>query len=113
MKRWTWQIAILLLFLAVPGVVSAHASLVRANPAPNGVLAQAPTQIQLWFDEEVEPAFSDIQVLDSTHTRLDTGSVARASGDPKSLVISLKPLPNGTFSVVWKALSATDGHITR
>ncbi|MGB8647422.1 MAG: copper resistance protein CopC, partial [Anaerolineae bacterium] len=114
MMKWFVRLGVALsLLLASVSVISAHASLVKANPAPNAVLGQAPGQVQLWFDEEVEPAFSQVQVIDSARTRVDSGSLALAPGDSKSLVTPLKPLGNGTFAVVWKVLSATDGHITR
>ncbi|MEP7198877.1 MAG: copper resistance protein CopC, partial [Chloroflexota bacterium] len=46
--------------LLVLGVtqVSAHASLVRADPPPNSVLSQSPSAVTLWFDEDLDAQFS-------------------------------------------------------
>ncbi len=114
MRRWLIRALVLLALLAFStGIASAHAALVKSDPAPNAVLSRAPAQVQLWFDEEVDPRFSEIQVLDASRTEVQTGPVQPAPGDPRSVLVSLKPLGNGSYTVVWKVLSATDGHITR
>ena len=45
--------------------VSAHALLLRSNPASNAVLEQAPAQVELFFSEAVQPGLSTVSVLDS------------------------------------------------
>jgi copper transport protein len=100
-----------LLFLVQ--VASAHARLVKAIPAPGSVLAVAPTQVHLFYDEDVDPNFSEVQVLDKNLQRVDNNDVKPVPGDSKQLLITLKPLSDGTYTVAWKALSNTDGHITR
>lgn len=95
------------------GTVSAHAKLIKANPAPSAVLGTAPTQVELTFDEPPEINFSEIQVLNSSKQRVDTGELQSVAGDPFSLVAPLKPMGDGSYNVLWKVLSATDGHITR
>src|SRR5581483_8995903 len=44
--------------------------------------------------------------------RVDTGELQPVSDDPKSVIIPLKPSGDGTYNVIWKVLSATDGHLT-
>lgn len=100
------------LFLA-PQIVSAHAKLIKADPAPGSVLGTAPTQVALFYDEEVDVGFSDIQVLDKNLARVDNGDLKTAPADPRQLVITVKPLGDGTYTVTWKVLSNTDGHVTR
>lgn len=95
------------------GAASAHASLVKSQPAPGSVLATAPSEVRLWFDEDVDPNFSEIQVLDKSLARVDNNDLKPVPGDTKQLLITLKPLSDGTYTVAWKALSSTDGHITR
>lgn len=114
LKRYSFRTgaALLLLLLSV-SVVSAHAKLVRANPAPSSVLGTAPTQVQLSFDEPLELNFSEVQVLDANKQRVDTGTLQPVAGDPYSVTAGLKPIGDGTYNVVWKVLSAADGHITR
>jgi copper transport protein len=101
-----------LLALALAGAASAHANLVRSDPASGAVLATAPTQIQLWFSEQPDPHFSDIQVLDTNRQRVDTADMHVALGDQLSLIIGVKPgIPDGLYTVAWKTVSAVDGHL--
>ncbi len=113
MKIWLRLSAALLLVLLTVSVVSAHAKLIKAMPAANTVLGSAPTQVQLWFDEPLELNFSEAQVLDAKKQRVDTGVLQPVAGDPYSVIIPLKPTGDGTYNVIWKVLSAADGHITR
>ncbi len=101
------------LALLVVSAVSAHAKLVRATPAPNSVVASAPPQVQLWFDEPLDLAFSEVQVFDANQTRVDQGTLQSAPGDAQSLIMPLKPTSDGSYTVRWKVLSSSDGHITR
>lgn len=113
MKWLVRGLAVVLFALLSAGVVSAHAKLIKSEPAPSSVLGRAPSQVQLWFDEPIEPAFSQVQVLDAQRQRVDAARLSLAPGDAKSVVVPLKPLGDGTYSVVWQVLSAADGHITR
>jgi len=91
----------------------AHASLVKAEPAPGSTLAEGPPRVTLWFAEPVEPGFSDIRVLDSAGNRVDNGDSAISGGDPKALSVSLRPLERGVYTVSWRNVSALDGHPLR
>lgn len=103
----------LLLTLFVVSSVSAHGKLVKANPAPGSSVGAAPSQVQLWFDEPPELSFSEVQVLNAQKQRVDTGSLQIAPNDNLSLIMPLKGVADGTYTVVWKILSQADGHITR
>ena len=59
----------------------------------------------------MEPAFSEIAVLDAAGNRVDDGAPARSGGDAASLVAGLKPLHPGTYLVRWHVV-ATDTHRT-
>lgn len=102
----------LLLVALTFGIVSAHAKLLKANPAPGSIVGTAPTQVQMWFDEALDLSFSQVQVMNAQKQRVDTGELQAVTGDPKSVIVPLKPGGDGTYTVVWKFLSATDGHIT-
>jgi copper transport protein len=103
----------LLTALALPAGIGAHAQLIRSEPAADAVLATAPGQVKLFFDEAVNAGFSDVQVLDKSLARVDNGDLSLAPGDAKQLAVTLKPLGAGTYTVVWQAMSDVDGHITR
>src|SRR3989442_6062081 len=73
-------IAVLLalcLLLLFPGVASAHAILLRSDPAKDAVLRVAPSQVRMWFSEDLNPAFSTASVIDAANT---TASNVNAAG---------------------------------
>ena len=98
---------------ALLGPVSAavaHARLRSASPAPGDMLSAAPKQVSITFSEALEPKFSSIEVRNAAGTRFDDGA-ARSGGDAKILVVELKPLPPGDYTVSWHATSV-DTHKT-
>jgi len=106
------QLAILfLLSIGFISPVYAHANLVKSDPPPNSVLQTSPRQITLVFSEQVEPKFTEGLVYDSNGKRVDNG-YSIDTKDPTIMAISLPDLPSGVYTVVWKAVSATDGHFT-
>src|SRR5215213_174603 len=89
-----------------------HALYVKSAPA-SGARLVPPGQIQVLFTEAVEPDFSKIEVLDSTRKRVDLEDTHAVPGDPKSLIVSVGQVPDGTYTASWQALSAVDGHVTQ
>src|SRR2546423_2886827 len=101
----------LLVILALPATVFAHANLDRAEPAPGTQLDQPPRQLQLFFSETVDSSFSRVQLLNAQRDAVDRGDSHIAPNDPRSLVVALPDqLPNGVYTVSWRTLSAVDGH---
>ncbi len=96
-----------------PNIAHAHAELMRANPAPDSIIANPPSQVEVWFSEPPELRFSEVQALDRTGRQVDRGDLRKDPTDNLGLIISVNPLSTGTYTVVWKALSAVDGHVTR
>jgi len=92
--------------------VSAHALLLRSNPAANAVLDQPPVQVEMFFSEALEPNLSSIGVIDSNNLAVDAGDVRLDSNDPTRITVSLHRLTDGVYTVTWKAVSAIDGHQT-
>ncbi len=104
--------------LAALGIVSlagsaarAHAFLDRANPAVGSSVPVSPAAVELWFTQELEPAFSTVTVTDKSGNRVDTGSAQVDPKDPTELRVPLKPLPPGTYKVTWRVVSV-DTHPT-
>jgi copper transport protein len=91
---------------------AAHAELVRSVPESNAVLAQAPAQVELFFSEGVDPTFSTIKVLNSSAAPVDHQDTRVDPADPTHITVSLPALPDGVYTVSWRALSAADGHVT-
>ncbi len=92
--------------------VQAHALPVRTIPPANAVLPRPPAQIEIYFDQAVDPTFSKIKVLDENGNRVDAGDATLDPADNTHLVVSMQPVKDGVYTVVWTALSAADGHQT-
>jgi copper transport protein len=101
--------AVWLAFVHVAPVL-AHAELVRSLPEANAALDNAPASIELFFSEALEPAFSTIAVSDARGAQMDNGDARLDPADPAHLRASVRSLPEGVYTVSWKAFSAVDGH---
>ncbi len=98
----------LLAVLVAPAVASGHANLLSTNPANDRVIPESPKQVVLTFDEAVERSLGNIDLFDGAAQRVPVGGL---TGDkPTELVAPISnTLPAGTYTVVWRVVSA-DGH---
>jgi copper resistance protein C len=104
---------LLALFLVFPlsaGIADAHALLDHADPRV-GNTVRSPRMVSLWFTQNLESAFSDVQVLDAGGARVSTGRGAVDTSDRKLLRVPVKALPAGKYTVKWHVLSV-DTHTT-
>jgi len=88
----------------------AHAILVKAEPPRRAVLAKAPTQVRLWFNEEIEGDYASLVVLDAGKNPVTGIKPQLAPDDRKSIVLPLPELVPGKYSVKFRVLSV-DGHV--
>ncbi len=95
---------------AIPSA-SAHALLVRSDPAVDAVLAAPPRQVRMWFSEDLNPLTSRAVVVDTTNVEVDRKDSHVNPADPREMDVSLQLLPAGTYVVAWRTQSAEDGHI--
>ncbi len=86
----------------------AHAMLDHASPIVGSSLASAPREVALTFTQNLEAAFSSVEVTDGNGARVDQGK-PQVSGN--TMRIGLKSLPAGTYRVRWQVLSI-DTHKT-
>ncbi len=107
--RCTVPAAFVLVILA--GVAFAHALPQSSNPSPGASLAQAPTQVSIVFGERPDLKLSSIKVLDTTGTSVTSGPTAVGPDNEEELVVPLKALPAGVYTVAWRTVSAVDGHV--
>ena len=97
-------------WLGLPSGASAHAYLVKTVPAASVVLEAPPANIQLTYDEAVEPRLAIISVTDADGHQETTGPVHRSPANPDTLVVPLRShLPEGWYLIFWRAISV-DGH---
>jgi hypothetical protein len=94
----------------------AHAFLDHASPAVGSSVPSAPAAVTMWFTQQLEPAFTTASVTDTSGNQVSAGPARVDARDPTELQVALKPLPPGTYSVAWHALSVdthtTEGHFT-
>ena len=96
--------------IVLPSSASAHAYLIKTVPAASGVLDAPPPNVQLTYDEAVEPRFAIISVTNAAGRQETTGPVSRSPANPDTLVVPLRPhLPEGWYLIYWRAISV-DGH---
>ncbi len=100
------------LTILIPSVASAHAILLKSNPAQDAVLQTPPLQVQMWFSEDLDPALSTAQVVNAERRRVDDNDAHVNPGNSEEMDISLQAnLPPDVYVVVWRSDSADDGHV--
>jgi methionine-rich copper-binding protein CopC len=109
MKYFPNIIATVSAFLLQAAPALAHAMLDHASPPVGSSVAKAPNAIVLWFTESLEPAFSQIEVRSASGAVVSSG---KAQVNRTQMRVSLKPLPPGTYQVIWRVLSV-DTHRTQ
>ena len=98
------MVALLLVIPAVPAL--AHATLLQTTPGDGSVVATSPTEVTLRYDQPVTTASGAVKVLAPDGSRVDTGVVTLRDGN-STVVESLdKDLPPGTYTVLWRVISA-------
>src|SRR5438874_4219866 len=104
----------LCLTLLFPAMASAHAILLRSDPAKDSVLSIAPKQVRMWYSEALNPAFSTAVVVNGENKRVDNRDAHVSSSDQTEMDLTLQPnLPPSVYIVIWRTDSAADGHILR
>jgi hypothetical protein len=91
------------------GPAQAHAFLDHASPLVGSTVPSAPHEVTLSFTQNLEPAFSTVEVTDANGARVDQG---KASISGSTMRIGLKSLSPGSYKVRWHALSV-DTHTTQ
>jgi len=86
----------------------AHAFLDHASPLVGSTVPTAPREVSLSFTQNLEAAFSSVEVTDGNGARVDQGK-PQISGS--TMRIGLKSLSPGTYHVHWHVLSV-DTHKT-
>ena len=89
----------------------AHPYPQTATPPVNSTVTLTPSEVTITFTESVEPRFSSIEVTGANAQRVEDGKPHLVDGDGKRLVVGLKSLLPGTYTVEWRATSV-DSHKT-
>ena len=106
MRRALW---VVLIFLFIPPV-SAHTSLVSANPAEKSIVAEAPLAISLMFNEDLlllgDKNPNQVEVVDEA--RMKVSGEATVNGPIISAPLTIEN--PGRYNVSYRVASG-DGHI--
>jgi copper transport protein len=97
--------------LGLPLTVAAHALPQSAIPPEGSEVPTAPKLVEITFGETPDPKLSSITVVNSSGVSADAGPTAVVPGHPLELEVPLKSIGNGVYTVTWKTVSETDGHL--
>ena len=101
----------LALLCSFPKVSWGHAFPDHSDPKVGSTMAASPARVRIWFDSDLEPAFSTITVHNSNNEMVDKRDGRVDSTNPTLLQVSLPKLPPGLYRVMWNVVSR-DGHRT-
>ena len=111
MKAIMRQVALCLALQVCWAEAQAHAFLEHAQPAVGSTVHGPPREIRLSFSSPLEATFSTVKVLDKGGRQVDNKDKTIDRGNPTQMKISVPPLGNGTYRVVWHVLSV-DTHVS-
>lgn len=92
---------------------AAHANLIRSQPAVGAILTAAPPDSWVEYTEAVDPGLVDIRLADAAGVTLADNIGRPDAADPNRVQLSLPPLTDGAYTIIWRVRSAVDGHITQ
>jgi Uncharacterized protein, homolog of Cu resistance protein CopC len=104
-------VSLFLIILAGTAQVEAHAFLRDAEPGVGSTVQASPNEVRIRFTEDIEPAFSSIQVFDASGKEVDKHDVHLDRSDRAMLHVSLPRLRAGIYKVIWRVVSV-DTHVT-
>ena len=96
--------------LLLPQPANGHALLVDATPAPNSVIPASPSQLTLFFSEEVDAQTFSVRVLDSEGRPVIGVGAPRLDATGQVVTADLPELDSDTYTVEYHLVSAVDGH---
>ena len=112
MRKIFMVFALALTTAAVSQQASAHAHLKSQYPAADANMEVSPQALTLTFTEDIEPAFSGVEIINANQKAVSLAEAERAPRQHNQLIVPLqKPLTSGHYQVNWHVLSV-DGHKT-
>ncbi|MCI1859614.1 MAG: copper resistance protein CopC [Sporolactobacillus sp.] len=109
-RKICWLLILVFLFLLLADRTSAHAYLVRSNPAANQRVSSNINNVRIQFNEPIQPTFFTLAVVDQNGRRVDAHQARIDKRRRNVLQNTVKtPLAEGFYRIKWKVISA-DGH---
>lgn len=97
--------------LVAAAPASAHATLQSSSPADGELLDEPPDQMRFAFSEPPDLGLTTISVVDGSGADVATAPPERG-GSNRQIRVPLDRLPDGVYTVTWRTVSSTDGHVT-
>jgi methionine-rich copper-binding protein CopC len=107
----SWRFIFIFALFFTTECALAHVFPDHAEPKVGSHIHGSPKAVKIWFTGEVEPAFSDIEVLGPDGAEVDNRDSHVDGWNKKLLIVSVPTLLPGEYKVVWHAV-ATDTHRT-
>ncbi|MFD0304730.1 copper resistance CopC/CopD family protein [Streptomyces sp. NPDC127119] len=99
-----------LLLLGGATSASAHSAVRNTDPREGSVLKTAPREVTMTFTESVGITDDSLRVLSPENRRVNAGDTEHVRGSSDQVRVRLRDnLPDGTFTVAWRVVSA-DSH---
>ncbi|MER6136736.1 copper resistance protein CopC [Streptomyces sp. NPDC001815] len=99
-----------LFLLGGAATVSAHSAVRDTDPREGSVLKSAPREVTMTFTESVGITDDSLRVLSPENRRVNAGDTQHVPGRSDTVRVRLNDdLPDGTFTVAWRVVSA-DSH---
>jgi methionine-rich copper-binding protein CopC len=102
----------LAMILIAASFAAAHALPDHSEPRVGSTVNKAPTEVRIYFNQDLEPAFSHIQVFDASGKEVDKKDSHLDPGNKRLLIVSLPTLGAGQYKVKWQVVSI-DTHRTQ
>jgi copper resistance protein C len=106
-------LALVLIGLAQPLAVAAHAELVTASPKDGDTVVGNPPEIHATYSENLDPDGSALGLYDSSNNRVARGGLVPDGGPKEMFIRNLPTLAPGVYTVRSTTRSADDGDIER
>jgi copper resistance protein C len=100
----------LIVGLALPIPVFAHAIMVKAQPVVDSTIAESPKQIDVWFNDKVGSEYKALAVIDGAGKRVDNKDIGQETFDQSHIYVTVPQLTPGTYTVRYRVVSL-DTHI--
>jgi copper transport protein len=115
-RQWHYGlIGAIILIIIAPNCLSqsfAHPVYVNSSPKAFQSVSSSPSEVNVFFSEPIELAYSSIKVLGPDGNAVDMNDPHNVGGDTASMGVTLQPnLPEGEYTVTTNVLSAVDGHV--
>jgi copper transport protein len=115
-RQWHYGlIGAIILIIIAPNCLPqsfAHPVYVDSSPKAFQSVSSSPAEVNVFFSEPIELAYSSIKVLGPDGNTVDMNDPHNVGGDTASIGVTLQPnLQEGEYTVTTNVLSAVDGHV--